>query len=196
MFKYEVIDDFIPSYHQDCIERELSSISWTYNKNISGTGYSPTLDNDLVMSESQAGFAGNIFSTDTTKNNDVLLGLCLPIIAKAASIIPDSVRLDRIRAGMFLKGSGLHTPHVDYFFDHYTVLYYANDSDGDTHIFNEYLTLSDGIPVHPDNFTLMDRVSPKRGRVIIFNGLIYHSSSSPIDSDERLAININLTKKT
>ena len=195
MFKYEVIDDFIPPYHQECIERELSSVSWKHNSNISGIGNAPLFNEDLSLSDSQSGFASNIFSTDSTKNNDILLGLCLPIVARATKIIPDSVRLDRIRAGMFLKGSGLHTPHVDYFFEHYTVLYYANESDGDTYLFNETVTPSDSAPIYPNNFTVMERVSPKRGRVLIFNGLNYHSSSLPSLNNERMAININLAKE-
>jgi hypothetical protein len=62
-----------------------------------------------------------------------------------------------------------------------TFLYYVNDSDGDTFIFNE----KDG----GENLTVNSRVSPQKGRAILFDSHIIHSSSPPKKNLERSVIN-------
>lgn len=190
MFTYEVFDDFVPLYHQNCIEKAVQQLDWEKNDNISSIPVIPNMPDGLKISESQSGMAANIFSFDGI-NNDILIGLCLPLIAKATDILGDKTKLERIRAGMFLRGNGLHKPHVDYFSKHYTLLYYVNDSDGDTYLFNEIATPGNTFH-YPESFSLQDRISPKKGRAVIFNGLIYHSSSYPENHSSRMAININL----
>lgn len=78
------------------------------------------------------------------------------------------------------------TPHVDHYEDHSVMIYYANDSDGDTIIYKQKygekrLWL-----------TPYKRVSPKAGRCVFFNGLHYHSASLPKKTDNRCVVNINL----
>lgn len=82
--------------------------------------------------------------------------------------------------------AGYHTPHVDYDSDHRVFLYYINDSDGDTVFFNE--RLSDQVPTL---FTEDIRVNPVAGRAVVFDGDIYHASSSPIHSEFRCILNID-----
>jgi hypothetical protein len=191
MFTYEVFDDFIPEYHQKCIEKALAQAGWSENENISSMPMNPQLPEGLSLSSSQSGFSYNVFSLDTNKNNDLLVGLCLPLVAKARDVLGEDVKIERIRAGMFSKGGGLHKPHVDYYVPHYTILYYVNDSDGDTYLFNE-ISKSTDLSEYPESFSFLERVSPRRGRAVIFNGLMYHSSSCPEYNSSRIAININL----
>ena len=66
---------------------------------------------------------------------------------------------------------------------HIAFLYYVNDSDGDTIIFNE----KEG---HIGELTIKTRVSPKKGRLIIFGGNIYHAAGRP-KKDIRCVINYN-----
>ena len=69
-------------------------------------------------------------------------------------------------------------PHVDVKFEHLVVLYYVNDSDGDTFIFDK--TLNDTPTIKPNTkFEVIKRITPKKGRAIIFDGNRYHSSSCP-----------------
>jgi hypothetical protein len=66
-----------------------------------------------------------------------------------------------------------------------TAIYYINDCDGDTFIFNER---------HQDNFdkfTIKQRVTPKRGRMVVFDGNHYHAGSSPTNHIARAVANIN-----
>jgi hypothetical protein len=65
------------------------------------------------------------------------------------------------------------TPHVDHNWPHLTFLYYINDAVGDTILYNEKFSTDDVV------LTEMARVSPKQGRAILFNGLLYHSPTVP-----------------
>ena len=70
--------------------------------------------------------------------------------------------------------------HVDIQREHIVCLYYVNDTDGDTFIFGK--DKEDGIS---------QRIQPKKNRVVLFDGLKYHSSSCPTQK-ERAVINFNL----
>ncbi len=67
--------------------------------------------------------------------------------------------------------------HIDTTTPHVVVLYYVNDSDGDTHLFKGVETIK--------------TVTPKKNRVVVFDGAIYHSSGSPVES-KRCVINFNV----
>ena len=62
------------------------------------------------------------------------------------------------------------TPHIDLDegHDHTVVLYYVVSSDGDTIIYNER--------TESDTYTEKQRVTPKQGRVVIFDGGLYHTA--------------------
>lgn len=91
-------------------------------------------------------------------------------------------------------------PHVDFFVPHKTLIYYVNDSDGDTFVFKEkcmvrtshtddYGTLLD----HDNSYqpkTLQERVTPVQGKAILINGLNYHAGSMPRNK-LRYVINFN-----
>jgi len=84
-------------------------------------------------------------------------------------------------------------PHIDVRYDHLVVLYYVNDTDGDTFIFDK--TFEDYSEL-PENaiINIIKKVSPKMGRVVVFNGNQYHSSSTPT-KDVRCIINFNVNFK-
>lgn len=77
-------------------------------------------------------------------------------------------------------------PHVDHFFDHSVFLYYVNDSDGDTIIYNEKWQE----PREQVTLTEKTRVSPKAGRAILFDGRTYHTPLVPVNSPFRAVINL------
>ena len=104
-----------------------------------------------------------------------------------------SDRLVRAKVNMLIKDheygiNNYHIPHVDDRGDIESVIYYVNDSDGDTFIFNE----------KPDEslteITIKDRISPTRGRLVFFDSSYLHASSSPIISSERIIINFVFRK--
>jgi len=88
----------------------------------------------------------------------------------------------RIKANLLLKNkvdkNKYHTPHFDREGPHWTAIYYVNDSDGDTFFFDE-------------RGKIIERVSPEKGKVIVFPGETFHAGSSPIKTAVRSVINMN-----
>ena len=76
-----------------------------------------------------------------------------------------------------------NTPHVDDNINHYAMLYYVNDSDGDTFFFDT------------DSRKIIKRISPKKGRVVIFDGTHLHTGNHPINKSFRIVFNFNLTRE-
>lgn len=82
-------------------------------------------------------------------------------------------------------------PHVDYRIidcDLVTAIYYINDSDGDTVIFNEV----DG---HQGPLSVKQKISPRRGRLVVFDGRLLHAGNNPSTDRPRLVGNINIIPK-
>jgi len=76
-----------------------------------------------------------------------------------------------------------HTPHKDDNKKHSVFLYFANDSDGDTIIFNEKSA----------PWTVKKTIEPKAGRLVVFNGDLYHASNSPVNHKNRITVNVNVS---
>jgi hypothetical protein len=82
-------------------------------------------------------------------------------------------------------------PHVDYCFPHESFIFYLNDSDGDTRIFEEWHDPSKANISMPTVFHTQARIAPKANRLLWINGLQYHTASNPIKSQRRIIANIN-----
>ena len=72
--------------------------------------------------------------------------------------------------------------HNDLPYDHFVCIYYINDSDGDTIFYN-------------DQEEEIKRVTPKKGRVVFFDGTIKHTGSAPKEKT-RAIINYNFLGNT
>jgi hypothetical protein len=84
-------------------------------------------------------------------------------------------------------------PHVDYYYPHYSLIYYINDCDGDTRVFDQWFTPIPGqVGIGYDKFTTKERITPKANRLVCIDGLQYHTASNPINSGRRVIVNINL----
>lgn len=90
--------------------------------------------------------------------------------------------------------------HVDRPIQHVVMIYYINDSDGDTLIFDdknnknlknikEFFNYNNFLDLK--NFELNKSISPKKGRVVIFDGSLWHYGKYPTFG-ERNVVNINL----
>ena len=85
---------------------------------------------------------------------------------------------------LLLKDRSVDTPHIDiYNKEHLVVLYYVCDSDGDTIIYNEREQLG--------TYTIKQKVTPKQGRMVLFDGSLYHTAEQPLNN-VRCVVNYNL----
>ena len=80
----------------------------------------------------------------------------------------------------------IDNPHIDIIgnVDFIVALYYVCDSDGDTVIYNE--------TKESKTYTIKKSVTPKQGRMVIFDGSLYHAAEQPINSNTRCIVNYNL----
>jgi hypothetical protein len=105
-------------------------------------------------------------------------------------------KIVRVKANMLLKDENYpidsyHPPHSDVFGDGYdnqwTFLYYINDSDGDTIIFDKEWDPENGGSI--PKLDIVQRCTPKVGNALLFKSNIYHASSPPKITDRRVVLN-------
>jgi len=70
------------------------------------------------------------------------------------------------------------TPHTDSNNRHIVAIYYANDADGDTFFFNS-------------NLEIVNSLTPKKGRFVMFDGSILHAAGFNKNSNMRINVNFN-----
>jgi hypothetical protein len=120
-----------------------------------------------------------------------------------APIILKSLKKANIKNNVFLQGRSflqlplnisdrhiVDTPHVDADIPHLAVLYYVNDSDGDTIIYENEFKGYDNRPFKKD-LKIKQKVTPKKGRVVIFDGKYWHTAEQP-EHNNRCRINYNI----
>jgi len=116
--------------------------------------------------------------------------LFVPLLSKACQVL--QVPTAKIVQGrsflqfpLNLNSSDDDTPHID--LDegerHIVVLYYVVTSDGDTVIYNQR--------TESDVYTVKQKVTPKQGRVVIFDGGLYHTAQQAL-RQIRCIVNYNL----
>jgi hypothetical protein len=112
-------------------------------------------------------------------------------LEEKTGIVVDGI--ERIKVNMLLKArsndEGYNTPHIDVPDANFkSLLYYVNDSDGDTFVFNESFQ-------DKKELTIRKRVSPKKGRAIVFDSNIWHASSNPRQNANRIVLNLIFSVK-
>jgi hypothetical protein len=78
-----------------------------------------------------------------------------------------------------LSGGEYDAHHVDLLEEHFALLYYVCDADGDTVIFENMYSKNDPKPPEPHELKEKMRVTPKQGRVVIFDGYYWHTATQP-----------------
>jgi len=174
--KMKILDDFLAEDDAALVSDILHDqrFPWYYLDNISGY--------DGVSETFQYGFYHLLYHEPDGGVSSALFEHLAPLWQ--ASDAATGLTMYRARAGMStnLGTPGVAHAHVDYKNPHTVVLYYLNDSDGDTVIY-------DGDP--DSGLTVVERVPPKANRAVVFDGLRFHSSSYPTNCARRTVININ-----
>ena len=106
------------------------------------------------------------------------------LILKDAFELEKTNNLFRLRWGMTttLNRVHKHTPHTDFKIPHKVILFYLNESDGDTYFYDK-------------EHNIIDSVTPKENRAVLFDGSILHSSSKPIEFARRIVLNIDIVNE-
>ena len=185
-----VIDDFVSLEYQEKIKQELLGVNnnfpWFHTEDVTDAGeltsqHRPALAHQYV----------NLNDDDVSEIESIFHHLFTPLLSKACQHLK-MPQTEVIQGRSFLQfplknidTSVVDTPHIDLDEgeEHIVVLYYVIDSDGDTIIYNER--------TESPSYTEKQRVSPKQGRVVIFEGGQYHTAAQPTKGT-RCIVNYNL----
>ena len=189
----KVFDNIVSKEEQEEVKKTLvidsqsKSFNWFFKPDVTITGN---------KRQKRSGFT-HIFLTEG-KINSPFYKLIEPIITKTAKKAKVKVK-SVIQARSFLQlplnkdyiGDGPDTPHIDRFDPHIVFLYYVTDSDGHTIIYDYKSKNKDDIP-YAEEVNVLKKVKPKQGRVVVFDGLHWHTAEQPT-KDVRCIINFNIS---
>jgi len=183
----KVFEDFICPQYQDYIHNYfLKHTRYTYATNVD---YGPNY-NIEIKNNNKSAFVScslNAFEKDRVNGgvheDTAVLNLLLPMIYSGINVYsPDTdvKQLIRVRTVLYIKNQyeGCGLAHRDMYTPHYTMIYYANDSDGPTCFFDK-------------NMEVFKEVHPKKGRAVIFPGTVYHGGHAPKEHTDRILLNCN-----
>jgi|TARA_E500000318_G_scaffold83218_2_gene78789 hypothetical protein len=190
MENVEVIDNFLPDYIQDQIENIINygNIKYEYSP---FSSYDKSYSNNNFKDEAQ--LVNNFIEEGNFVVDDMSHFFLLPLqVACLKNNIQFSLN-QIIRTKVNLKfrqesksNTFINPPHRDTILLNSLIgIYYINDSDGDTIIYKGN---------DENNLKPIQNISPKKGRMILMDGLIYHSASHPLKTKTRKVINYNLKK--
>ncbi|MEM1087215.1 MAG: hypothetical protein AAGH90_05755, partial [Pseudomonadota bacterium] len=165
-----ILENFVPPVTQGHIEQALLGYQfpWFF--------YSNTNSSDQQTREDDAPqFVHGFIQDERVASQWTKVPLA---VTEALGLQQDAI----IRAKANILGRDkaplVHPKHTDDPNPHWVFIYYVNDADGPTCLF--------------EGSEITHRIEPKRGRGVIFEGKIEHSSSSPVESRYRCILNFNL----
>lgn len=192
----EIIDDVIPINYSDKIIDLCNKSKYEFGEQTSGW-YNAEHRKLLPVNHNtydKGQYTSTIFQEDASLNyNQPLFYFFQPVLL----IVEDILKSFKINKFIRIKCNIL-TQAEEFPVDHYnivhtdgktpnlvSVIYYCNDSDGDTFLFNEIY--------NPEKITtelnVAKRITPKKNRVVIFDSMRYHASSNPTVNQSRMVIN-------
>jgi hypothetical protein len=185
----KVIDDAIPKRYQTEIIEKLFRPAFKW-------GYSPTIVNHKTGEGFAYGFCnplGNYSQGIVDSENFHFLLPLIYCISEKSGVDFESI----LAARSFLQVPSNYEEkyghfHVDFTFPHLVFLYYVNDSDGDTVISKKKYDYVTSTLEEIDESLILERVTPKQGRVVIFDGMYYHAGGIP-KNNPRCVINFDLS---
>jgi len=208
-----VLDDVISPRFQDMVESWLLDpvSKWSFQKDIA---LADSVIEKLSL-KTKPGFSKGFFNIKTGAS-DELWPMIVPLVSECfhkANIEFNEILFSRSFLTLPVEGSGINDfdhIHVDSPEEHMVCLYYANDADGGDTVFFDHtvkqvlaqidhekettdltgqalLEYLDG-KINKKDWKVLHRVSPKKGRCVIFNGHRYHSAAR-CQSGHRLIVN-------
>lgn len=187
-----MFDGFLSIEDQDKIESQVLSGDWKFVDDMSyNNSKFPSYGLNQMFKHPVHGVLSPAYES-----------ICVPIINKLIEGIEEEYGItiplkDIVHSRAFLQlpldekfvkeHNGVH---IDMPIPHYAVVYYCNDADGDTIIY-EQTTENTHMGAIDVKLVEHKRITPKKGRIVMFDGLRYHCSTQP-RNNRRMIINFNL----
>ena len=193
---YHIFDDIISESDQNKLEEyvKLSNLKWNYQHNITGQ-YGGTDSLKLP-----ANVLKSIDITDTPILN-IINSIKLNLLNKLNIEFKKDYRYKINWTTPISENYDFkNLIHVDMNVAHIAIVYYINNTDGNTIFLNNKRGNSaeshqnNFKGINLDDFEIVNRVPPQKGRAVIFDGNIYHYGEYPTITD-RFIINFDLVGK-
>ena len=169
----KIFDNFLTkSYHEEILELMSGfNFPWYYNDNISFKKGNNNLN--------EYGFSHMFWTQETGQRNSTQTWFLKSALLQMLDVTEcNSIVRSRADMTTYAGKEFIHEPHIDLDFPHIASIYYVNDSDGDTFMFDNKLNIK-------------TRITPKKNRVVVFKGDILHSAGHPLKTNKRLVINFD-----
>lgn len=149
---------------------------WQYKQYTSSSAFAPKFtffDDEKTFDVKQL-----VHVVDDKNSRD--MSIISPLLYKISDLVGYRLHIVRVKVNMLIPELNIptdtyHRPHVDHGdLEAKSLIYYVNDCDGDTVLFDKTYTGED-----PGNLKIVKRISPKAGSAVLFDSNIYHASSSP-----------------
>jgi hypothetical protein len=183
----KIIDNFLSDTESSMVEKSLSDCPWflTYEEATVAPYKYLTMKDEITKEYIQ--FCHNLLDN----NGNVVSNQYSFLINFLKNKLEQNVKVNkflRMKINLqtqcsFSKEDFYNTPHLDRLDElkYFNAIYYVNDSDGDTFFFKK----------ENNKYLITDKVSPKKGRLVVFDGDKYHSGRHPKESLKRVIINFN-----
>ena len=188
-----VFDDFIDIEYQKDIRNILlgefdyqgQQFPWYYIEDVTASGDDDSQHRSALAHQYVEYIDGESVGKKLTIFHhlflDMLKKVCRKMVIRNINVLQGRSFL---QFPLNLKDRTVDTPHIDiYEKRHIVALYYVCDSDGDTIIYNERK--------ESESYTIKQRVTPKQGRMVIFDGCLMHTAEQPLNYT-RCVVNYNL----
>ena len=191
--KIYVIDDIIPGNYQELIKETLFDTlthPWFLKQSLS-----ESTNGNKETQFTQAPGLANVFYNENGILQKNVYDLFLPVVKLACEKVNFSFN-SLVYGRSFLQfplatHQGITNPHVDIPIPHLVCLYYVNDADGETVFFDKIDEPSGSPRSSFDEYNIANKITPKQGRIVLFNGSVYHANTLPKTS-MRCVINCNV----
>lgn len=187
----KIIDNFLDETEASMVEKSLLDCPWylTFEEATVSPFKYLTMKDDNTKEYIQ--FCHNLCDN----NGNIVSSQYIYLINFLKDKLNKNFNIDkffRIKANLqtqcsFSKEHFYNTPHLDRLDnqEYLNAIYYVNDCDGDTFLFNK----------EDKGYSITHKISPKKGKILVFSGNIYHSGRHPKNSLKRIIINFNFNLK-
>jgi hypothetical protein len=188
-----IIKNLLPSSYETEIENALlgNNFPW-YHYDITSDLVSP--HTKVNSSTKDCHQFSHMFFSDRITSEYYRLIFPIIILLEKETGRKFSDRIIRIKANYLSREADYpesfhNIPHCDGY-NVETLIYYVNDSDGNTILFNEKPN-----DVVENKLTIKEVVSPQRGNCLLFDSEYLHASSPPKTNKNRVVINMVFEKR-
>ena len=188
----KVFDNCLPVVYQDHVKEILlgDCFPWYYLPDLTG-GYRtemqsrPAFGHDFVIH-------GN-FNSDRVNLMDPIISAVESATNRTFSkILNARTFLQMPLSSKVIGKNAIDTFHVDCEEDHFVILYYVLDSDGQTVLSDRIYNSGDTVMMNvTEEYKIVKKVKPKQGRILFFNGNVFHTALQP-KQNVRCVLNINV----